>query len=64
MHHRVIAFRYVWPAELDLMARLAGMSLASRWADWHRQPFGNESTSHSLRLAQDLSRHPTAGHHR
>ena len=41
-----IPFRYVWPAELDLMAQLAGMTLASRWADWHRQPFGHESTSH------------------
>jgi Methyltransferase domain len=46
LHHRAIPFRYVWPAELDLMARLAGMTLASRWADWHRQPFGRESTSH------------------
>lgn len=31
--------RYVWPSELDLMARLAGMSLLQRWADWHRAPF-------------------------
>ena len=46
LHHRAIPFRYVWPAELDLMAQLAGMKLASRWADWHRQPFGHESTSH------------------
>jgi hypothetical protein len=46
LRHRAIPFRYVWPAELDLMARLAGMTLASRWADWHRQPFGHESTSH------------------
>jgi hypothetical protein len=46
LRHRAIPFRYVWPAELDLMARLAGLTLASRWADWHRQPFGHESTSH------------------
>jgi SAM-dependent methyltransferase len=46
LRHRAIPFRYVWPAELDLMARLAGMKLASRWADWHRQPFDHESTSH------------------
>jgi SAM-dependent methyltransferase len=46
LRHRAIPFRYVWPAELDLMARLAGMKLAFRWADWHRQPFGHESTSH------------------
>ena len=39
-------FRYVWPAELDLMAQLAGMSLRERWADWTRQPFTSESTKH------------------
>jgi SAM-dependent methyltransferase len=39
-------FRYVWPAELDLMARLAGMSLRDRWAGWKREPFTSESTSH------------------
>jgi SAM-dependent methyltransferase len=46
LRHRMIPFRYVWPAELDLMAQLAGMTLASRWADWHRNPFEHESTSH------------------
>lgn len=46
LQHRAIPFRYVWPAELDLMARLAKMDLESRWADWHRRPFGHESTSH------------------
>lgn len=46
LRHRAIPFRYVWPAELDLMARLAGMTLASRSADWQGQPFGHESTSH------------------
>jgi SAM-dependent methyltransferase len=39
-------FRYVWPSELDLMARLAGMSLVDRWADWDRSPFTAESRSH------------------
>lgn len=39
-------FRYVWPSELDLMARLAGLSLIHRWADWHRSPFNGDSTSH------------------
>jgi len=39
-------FRYVWPAELDLMARLAGMSLRERWGGWRREPFSSESTSH------------------
>lgn len=41
-----IPFRYVWPAELDLMARLAGLRLAERWADWRRQPFTSESGQH------------------
>ena len=39
-------FRYVWPAELDLMARLAGMSLRERWNDWSRAPFTSNSTTH------------------
>ena len=38
--------RYVWPSELDLMARLAGMTLRERWSDWHRAPFTGESRSH------------------
>ena len=39
-------FRYVWPSELDLMARLAGMTLRERWHDWDRSPFTSESRSH------------------
>jgi SAM-dependent methyltransferase len=39
-------FRYVWPSELDLMARLAGMSLRERWSGWTREPFTSESTKH------------------
>jgi SAM-dependent methyltransferase len=39
-------FRYVWPSELDLMAKLAGMTLSDRWAGWDRSPFTGESTSH------------------
>ena len=38
--------RYVWPAELDLMARLAGLSLEDRWADWERRPFTDESPAY------------------
>jgi SAM-dependent methyltransferase len=41
-----IPFRYVWPAELDLMARLAGMTLRNRWGGWRREPFTAESTRH------------------
>ena len=39
-------FRYAWPAELDLMARLAGMSLRERWGGWKREPFTSDSTQH------------------
>jgi SAM-dependent methyltransferase len=39
-------FRYVWPSELDLMARLAGMTLRERWSDWGRKPFTSDSRSH------------------
>ena len=39
-------YRNVWPSELDLMARLAGMTLRERWNDWGRAPFTSESTSH------------------
>ena len=39
-------FRYVWPSELDLMARLAGMTLRERWSGWKREPFTSESRSH------------------
>jgi SAM-dependent methyltransferase len=43
---RSMPFRYVWPAELDLMARLAGMSLQERWSGWRREPFTSDSTRH------------------
>jgi len=43
---RSISFRYVWPAELDLMARIAGLSLVDRWEDWDHRPFTHESTRH------------------
>ena len=39
-------FRYVWPAELDLMAQLAGMALRDRWEDWQRRTFTSESDKH------------------
>jgi SAM-dependent methyltransferase len=38
--------RYVWPAELDLMARLAGMTLRERWSGWNREPFTSDSRQH------------------
>jgi SAM-dependent methyltransferase len=52
-HYRVadgtvtsIPFRYAWPAELDLMAQLAGMTLRERWSSWNREPFTAASRSH------------------
>jgi SAM-dependent methyltransferase len=43
---RSIPFRSVWPSELDLMARLAGIRLRERWSGWSREPFTSESTRH------------------
>lgn len=49
--------RYIWPAELDLMARLGGFELESRHADWRGAEFTSESPSHVsvYRKATDLS---------
>ncbi|MEA2506419.1 MAG: hypothetical protein QOH48_1037 [Actinomycetota bacterium] len=41
-----VPFRYVWPAELDLMAQLAGMTLRERWSGWKREPFTSDSRRH------------------
>ena len=41
-----VEFRYAWPAELDLMARVAGLRLEHRWANWKREPFTNVSRQH------------------
>jgi SAM-dependent methyltransferase len=43
---RSIPFRSVGPGELDLMARLAGMTIRERWSGWKREPFTGESTKH------------------
>jgi hypothetical protein len=43
---RSIPFRSVSPAELDLMARLAGMRLRERWSGWKREPFTAQSPRH------------------
>ena len=41
-----VPFRYVWPAELDLMAQLAGLSPKARWGNWRREPFTGMSERH------------------
>ena len=45
-HRDSIPFRYAWPAELDLMARIAGLELRDRWGWWDRRPFTSTSPSH------------------
>ncbi len=41
-----LRLRYVWPAELDLMARLSGMRLVERWGGWGKDPFDRNSRMH------------------
>jgi SAM-dependent methyltransferase len=41
-----VRIRYAWPAELDLMARLAGLRLRERWGGWRREPFTSDSSFH------------------
>lgn len=43
---RAVPFRYAWPAEMDLMARIAGLRLRHRWAGWDRSPFTADSEKH------------------
>jgi SAM-dependent methyltransferase len=41
-----VELRYAWPSELDLMARLADLTLQNRWAGWQREPFRSLSRAH------------------
>jgi SAM-dependent methyltransferase len=41
-----VPFRYVWPSELDLMARLAGLEPRERWSGWTREPFTSDAATH------------------
>jgi ubiquinone/menaquinone biosynthesis C-methylase UbiE len=41
-----IVTRYAWPAELDLMARIAGLRLSERWGGWKGEPFTGASSTH------------------
>jgi hypothetical protein len=41
-----VELRYAWPSELDLMARIAGLTLQDRWAGWQREPFTSLSRAH------------------
>jgi hypothetical protein len=44
--YSTIPFRYVWPAELDLMAQLAGLRLRDRWGGWTGEAFTSDSPRH------------------
>jgi SAM-dependent methyltransferase len=55
--HHAAPYRYVWPAELDLMARLAGLQRRHRWSDWHRSSFTAESRSH-ITVYEPAARRP------
>jgi SAM-dependent methyltransferase len=55
-----VPFRAVSPAELDLMARLAGMRLRERWSGWRREPFTAESTRHVSVWEKPLEDSPPA----
>ena len=46
IRYKWVPFRYVWPSELDLMARIAGLRLEERAADWHGAPVTEASRSH------------------
>ena len=46
LEHSAIPFRYVWPAELDLMAQIAGLTPRERWGGWQHEPFTGDSTQH------------------
>jgi SAM-dependent methyltransferase len=52
-----IPFRYAWPAELDLMAELGGMSLRERWSGWQREPFASDSRRHVSVWQKPAGRH-------
>jgi SAM-dependent methyltransferase len=47
-------YRYVWPSELDLMARLTGFRLRERWADWAGNSFTSES-SHQIAVFEKIA---------
>ncbi|MEM7459688.1 MAG: class I SAM-dependent methyltransferase [Pseudomonadota bacterium] len=50
-----LPMRYVWPAELDLMARLAGLSSVAHWGGWHKQPLNRDSAFYVALYERDPS---------
>jgi SAM-dependent methyltransferase len=41
-----VQIRYIWPSEMDLMARVSGLQLRERWSDWNKSEFDGESGKH------------------
>jgi len=41
-----VTVRYAWPAEMDLMARVAGLELEDRFGWYDRRPFTEQSGQH------------------
>ena len=41
-----VKIRYIWPSELDLMAKLAGLTFKDRWGSWEKSTFTPESNKH------------------
>jgi SAM-dependent methyltransferase len=41
-----VKIRYIWPSEMDLMARLSGLQLKERWSDWKKNAFDADSGKH------------------
>lgn len=60
LHRMRVRFRYAWPAELDLMARLAGLRLVERTGDWDGAPFTNDSVYHVSVYTRWTDRDPIA----
>lgn len=48
VHLFPLVTRYVWPSEMDLMARLAGLHLRDRWRNWNREPYTGEARSNCI----------------
>jgi SAM-dependent methyltransferase len=43
--HHSAPYRYVWPSEMDLMARLAGLLPESRHGGWQGEPFALDGSA-------------------
>ncbi len=58
--HRSVPFRYVWPAELDLMAQIAGLRLRERWEGGQSSPSPTTARDQADRLLSTKNQKPLA----